>query len=69
MRFFALPAVCAHRYPFVARKLLSSDRPELQQALQEVLYSGSSAGLGGDGTRGVITPTRLYALARAPTLD
>ena len=23
-------------YPFVARKLLSSDRPELQQALQEV---------------------------------
>ena len=25
-------------YPFVARKLLSSDRPELQQALQEVLH-------------------------------
>ena len=23
-------------YPFVARKLLSSERPELQQALQEV---------------------------------
>merc|ERR1719387_3357758 len=44
-------------YPFVARKLLASDRPEFQQALQEVLYSGSSAGLGGDGTRGVITPT------------
>merc|ERR1719171_1720924 len=28
-------------YPFVARKLLSSDRPELQVALQEVLYGGS----------------------------
>merc|ERR1719502_2450453 len=36
-------------YPFVARKLLSSDRPELQQALQEVLYAGSTA----DGARGV----------------
>merc|ERR1719201_1584605 len=40
-------------YPFVARKLLSSDRPELQQALQEVLYSGGM----GDGMRGVVTPT------------
>ena len=45
-------------YPFVARKLLSSDRPELQQALQEVLYAGS----GLDGTRGVVTPTRLASL-------
>ena len=27
-------------YPFIARKLLSEDRPEIQQALQEVLYSG-----------------------------
>ena len=44
-------------YPFVARKLLASDRPELQQALQEVLYSGSS--LGGVG---VVTPTRLASL-------
>ena len=26
-------------YPFVARKLLSEDRPEIQKALQEVLYS------------------------------
>jgi aarF domain-containing kinase len=47
-------------YPFVARKLLSSDRPELQQALQEVLYSGTTPG--GDGLRGVITPTRLAGL-------
>jgi len=29
-------------YPFIARKLISSDRPEIQQALQEVLYSGDS---------------------------
>jgi len=42
-------------YPFVARKLLSEGRPELQQALQEVLYSGG-------GARGVVTPTRLASL-------
>ena len=47
-------------YPFVARKLLSSDRPELQQALQEVLYAGTTPG--GEGMRGVITPTRLAGL-------
>jgi predicted unusual protein kinase regulating ubiquinone biosynthesis (AarF/ABC1/UbiB family) len=44
-------------YPFVARKLLSSDRPELQQALQEVLYGGGDPSL-----KGVVTPTRLAAL-------
>lgn len=27
-------------YPFIARKLLQEDRPEIQAALQEVLYSG-----------------------------
>lgn len=27
-------------YPFIARKLLSEDRPEIQQALQQVLFSG-----------------------------
>jgi predicted unusual protein kinase regulating ubiquinone biosynthesis (AarF/ABC1/UbiB family) len=34
-------------YPFIARKLLQSDRPEIQNALQEVLYSsdGSNSGL------------------------
>jgi aarF domain-containing kinase len=29
-------------YPFIARKLLSEDRPEVQRALQEVLYSGDN---------------------------
>ncbi|KAL1528435.1 hypothetical protein AB1Y20_009783 [Prymnesium parvum] len=42
-------------YPFVARKLLSEGRPELQQALQEVLYSAGDS-------RGVVTPTRLASL-------
>lgn len=28
-------------YPFIARKLLREDRPEIQSALQEVLFSGS----------------------------
>jgi len=42
-------------YPFVARKLLSEGRPELQRALQQVLYTG------GD-TQGAVTPTRLAAL-------
>lgn len=36
-------------YPFIARTLLQSDRPEIQTALQQVLYSGdndsSSSGL------------------------
>merc|ERR1719253_1711332 len=27
-------------YPFIARKLMREDRPEIQMALQEVLYSG-----------------------------
>jgi hypothetical protein len=48
-------------YPFVARKLLSSDRPELQKALMEVLYAGSSS-LGSGTSRGVVTPTRLASL-------
>lgn len=42
-------------YPFIARKLLSEDRPEIQKALQEVLYNGSS----GDGS---IKFNRLLAL-------
>ena len=32
-------------YPFVARKLLSEDRPEIQKALQEVLYAKGTDGL------------------------
>mmetsp|Transcript_2976 Transcript_2976/g.5815 ORF Transcript_2976/g.5815 Transcript_2976/m.5815 type:complete len:874 (-) Transcript_2976:290-2911(-) len=43
-------------YPFVARKLLSEDRPELQRALQQVLYSGPNNGGAG------LTPARLAAL-------
>merc|ERR1711871_1033616 len=44
-------------YPFVARKLLKEDRPELQKALQEVLYnSGDSGGSGG------LSATRLSVL-------
>ena len=42
-------------YPFVARKLLSEDRPEVQRALQQVLYSGGEM-------NGVVTPQRLAAL-------
>ena len=42
-------------YPFIARKLLREDRPEIQRALQEVLYSG------GDGGKD-LKFTRLLAL-------
>ena len=41
-------------YPFVARKLLREDRPEVQKALQEVLYAG--------GGEGKLTPERLAVL-------
>lgn len=33
-------------YPFIARKLLREDRPEIQSALQEVLYSGDGGNTG-----------------------
>jgi aarF domain-containing kinase len=33
-------------YPFIARKLMQSDRPEIQAALQEVLYSGNGSTTG-----------------------
>mmetsp|Transcript_3691 Transcript_3691/g.4964 ORF Transcript_3691/g.4964 Transcript_3691/m.4964 type:complete len:942 (+) Transcript_3691:207-3032(+) len=42
-------------YPFVARKLLREDRPEIQVALQQVLYSGG-------GEAGQLTPARLAVL-------
>eukprot|EP00968_Pinguiococcus_pyrenoidosus_P000881 scaffold48_cov311-Pinguiococcus_pyrenoidosus.AAC.76 len=35
-------------YPFVARELLNGDRPQLQQALQELLYGGR---LDGEGSK------------------
>jgi len=43
-------------YPFIARKLISSDRPEIQQALQQVLYSGDA----GEGA--ALKFTRLLSL-------
>ena len=43
-------------YPFIARKLLKEDRPEVQRALQEVLYS-----TGGENS-GDLKFTRLIAL-------
>jgi len=43
-------------YPFIARKLMSEDRPEIQRALEEVLYSGSTR----DG--GSLKFNRLLAL-------
>jgi predicted unusual protein kinase regulating ubiquinone biosynthesis (AarF/ABC1/UbiB family) len=33
-------------YPFIARRLLQEDRPEIQAALQEVLYSGGDSNKG-----------------------
>lgn len=42
-------------YPFIARKLLREDRPEIQSALQEVLYSG-------DGSNTGLKLSRLLAL-------
>ena len=43
-------------FPFISRKLLSEDRPEIQRALQEVLYSGS-----GDESQG-LKLSRLLSL-------
>lgn len=42
-------------YPFIARKLMREDRPEIQMALQEVLYSGGKES-------GELKFTRLLAL-------
>jgi aarF domain-containing kinase len=43
-------------YPFIARKLLREGRPEIQKALQQVLYSG------GSGESSGLKLTRLIAL-------
>ena len=42
-------------YPFIARKLIKEDRPEIQQALSEVLYNGGKES-------GELKFTRLLAL-------
>lgn len=46
-------------YPFVARKLLREDRPEVQKALQAVLYSGEL------GKGGGMSSTRLLVLLQS----
>jgi len=38
--------IITEAYPFVARKLLREDRPEIQKVLQEVLYGGGGGGAG-----------------------
>jgi aarF domain-containing kinase len=45
-------------YPFIARQLLRDDRPEIQTALQEVLYSGDAAG----SANGALKLNRLLVL-------
>ena len=47
-------------YPFVARKLLREDRPEIQKALQQVLYASKNGG----GSGGLST-TRLSVLLQS----
>jgi aarF domain-containing kinase len=47
-------------YPFIARKLLREDRPEIQRALMEVLYSGESNN--NNGGSSALKFSRLIAL-------
>ena len=49
-------AIIMQSYPFIARKLLSEDRPMIQKALQELLYTSSDADSGG------VKLSRLFAL-------
>ena len=48
-------------YPFVARKLLQEDRPAMQKALQQVLYSQGSSSETGTGS-GLTATRRLSVL-------
>jgi aarF domain-containing kinase len=55
--------IITEAYPFVARKLLREDRPEIQRALTEVLYA---RGGGGDGSSGnMFNSNRLAALVNS----
>ena len=45
-------AIIMEAYPFIARKLLQGDRPEIQMALQQVLYDTSKDGKGITGSDG-----------------
>jgi len=58
-------SIIMEAYPFVARRLLSEDRPEIQRALQEVLYSAPAGGGGGGGGGGALRTSRLTALLNA----
>lgn len=51
-------AIIRSSYPFVARKLLREGRPQIQKALQEVLYSSSAS----DSATRSFKLTRLLAL-------
>ena len=52
-------AIIQAAYPFVSRKLLSSDRPAARRALQEALYAGAGRD---DGSRRALSPRRLASL-------
>lgn len=52
--------IVTESYPFVARKLLREDRPEIQKALQQLLYSTDKGP--GEGMVGGLRATRLTVL-------
>eukprot|EP00468_Gymnochlora_sp_CCMP2014_P013038 CAMPEP_0167751766 /NCGR_PEP_ID=MMETSP0110_2-20121227/6762_1 /TAXON_ID=629695 /ORGANISM="Gymnochlora sp., Strain CCMP2014" /LENGTH=895 /DNA_ID=CAMNT_0007637301 /DNA_START=1562 /DNA_END=4249 /DNA_ORIENTATION=+ len=51
-------------YPFVARKLLREDRPEIQRALQQVLYGGGAGGKLGSERLAVLLNSAMGVVAR-----
>ncbi|GAB5360019.1 hypothetical protein AAMO2058_000591400 [Amorphochlora amoebiformis] len=51
-------------YPFVARKLLKEDRPEIQRALQQVLYGGGSGGKLGSERLAVLLNSAMGVVAK-----
>lgn len=52
--------IITEAYPFVARKLLSEDRPEIQKALYAVLYNQDNDGVHSEG--GTLRTNRLAVL-------
>ena len=60
-------AIIMEAYPFIARKLLQGDRPEIQMALQQVLYdttkdNGNGNSSTGSGSSSSLKLSRLLAL-------
>ena len=55
--------IITEAYPFVARKLLREDRPEIQRALTEVLYAGS--GSSSESSNNAFNANRLAALVNS----